>query len=127
MKRSFSPIYLGVLSGIILIILIINGLLEINRTKNGFYLLLEREGLVLLQHFEKNVQETLLSLQAIEGSPENQLNPSLSGFLSGLEESIAEYLLEAARRVDRLDGEKPLNLSDLQPISDQFLMTPIEI
>jgi hypothetical protein len=42
-KRNFSPIYLGIFSGILLIILIVNGLLEINRTKNGFYRLLERE------------------------------------------------------------------------------------
>ena len=39
-ERSFSPIYLAILSGIILIILIFNGILEINRAKNGFYLLL---------------------------------------------------------------------------------------
>ncbi|MGZ3514330.1 MAG: hypothetical protein ACXU93_10325, partial [Thermodesulfobacteriota bacterium] len=61
-KRSFSPVYLGILSGVILVILIINGLLEINRTKNGFYLLLKREGTVLIQHFQKNIQETLASL-----------------------------------------------------------------
>jgi len=65
MKRGFSPIYLAILSGIILIILIINGLLEINRTRHGSYRLLEREGSVLLQHSEKNVQETLLSLQEV--------------------------------------------------------------
>jgi signal transduction histidine kinase len=127
MKRRFSLFYLGILSGIILIILIVNGLLEINRTKNGFYLLLEREGFVLLQHFEKNVQETLLSLQSMEGSPGNPSNPSLSGFISGLEESIAEYLLEAAHRVDQLGDEKSLNLSELRSISEQYLITSIEI
>ena len=58
-KRGFSPIYLAILSGIILIILIINGFLEINRTRRGFYLLLQREAVVLIQHFEKNIQEAL--------------------------------------------------------------------
>src|SRR4030043_376759 len=126
-KRSFSPIYLGIFSGIILIILIINGLLEINRTKNGFYRLLEREAIVLIQHYEKNIQETLTSLQWVEGEPGKQLQTPVSGFFFDLEESIAEYLLEAIHRVDQIDGEKPLNPSDFQSFIDQYLVTSIEI
>ena len=68
-KRGFSPLYLAILSGILLVILIINGMLEINRTRNGFYLLLEREATVLLQHYEKNIQDTLSNLQLLEKSP----------------------------------------------------------
>jgi signal transduction histidine kinase len=127
-KRSFSPIYLGIFSGIILIILIINGLLEINRTKNGFYLLLEREAIVLLQHFEKNIQETLTSLQWMESGPgKHSLGPPVSGLFFGLEDSIAEYLLEAIHRVDQIDREKLLNSSDLQSLIDQYHITSIEI
>jgi hypothetical protein len=48
-QRNLSPLYLGIISGIILVILIINGLLEIQRARNGFYLFLEREGIVLTQ------------------------------------------------------------------------------
>jgi len=127
-KRSFSPIYLGILSGIILIILIINGLLEINRTKNGFYLLLKREGAVLIQHFEKNIQEALTSLQWVESGPgKHSISPSASGLFFGLEDSIAEYLLEAIHRVDQIDREKPLNSSDLQSLVEQYHITSIEI
>jgi len=126
--RSFSPIYLAIFSGIILTILIINGLLEISRTKNGFYRLLEREAIVLIQHFGKNIQETLTSLQLIEGVPGRQLlSPPISGFFFDLEESVAEYLVEAAQRVDQIDKEKPLNASDLQSLIDQYLITSIEI
>jgi signal transduction histidine kinase len=126
-SRGFSLIYLAILSGIILIILTINGLLEVNRTKNGFYLLLEREATILFQHFEKNVQETFLALQAMESTPRTSPNPSLSGFLFSLEESVAEYLLEAANRVDQLDGEKPLTSSDLQSLTDQYFFSSIEL
>lgn len=127
-KRSFSPIYLGILSGILLIILIINGLLEINRTKNGFYLLLEREAIVLIQHFEKNIQDALTSLQWMEGGPgKHSLGPPVSGLFFGLEDSIAEYLLEAIHRVDQIDREKPLNPPDLQTLIDQFHIASIEI
>ena len=127
-KRSFSPIYLGIFSGIILIILIINGLLEINRTQNGFYLLLEREAIVLIQHFEKNIQETLTSLQWMESGPgKHSFTPPVSGLFFGLEDSIAEYLLEAIHRVDQMDREKPLNPSDLQSLIDQYHITSIEI
>ena len=127
-KRSFSPIYLGIFSGILLIILIINGLLEINRTKNGFYLLLEREAIVLIQHFQKNIQWALTSLQWMESEPGKPSgSPPISGFFFGLEDSVAEYLLEAIHRVDQIDREKPLNPSDLQTLIAQYHITSIEI
>ena len=127
-KRSFSPIYLGIFSGIILTILIINGLLEITRAKKGFYLLLEREAIVLIQHFEKNIQETLASLQWMESRPgKHSSNPSVSGLFFGLEDSIADYLLEALHRVDQIDGEKSLNVHDLRALIDQYHITSIEI
>ena len=127
-KRSFSPIYLGILSGVILVILIINGLLEINRTKNGFYLLLKREGTVLIQHFEKNIQETLASLQGMEsGVEKHSLNPPMSRRSFGLEDSIAEYLLEIVYRLDQMDGEKLLDPTDLQSLVSQHRITSIEI
>ncbi len=127
-KRSFSPIYLGILSGVILVILIVNGLLEINRTENGFYLLLKREGTVLIQHFQKNIQETLASLQGTEGGAEkHSLSTQMSGLSFGLEDSIAEYLLEALYRVDQMDGGKPLSSADLQSFVDQYHVTSIEI
>jgi signal transduction histidine kinase len=127
-KRNFSPISLAIFSGIILIILIINGLLEINRTKNGFYRLLEREAIVLIQHFEKNIQETLTSLDLMESVPgRHLLSPSISGFFFGLEESIAEYLVETAHRVDQIDKKKPLNSPDFHSLVNQYLITSIEI
>jgi signal transduction histidine kinase len=127
-RRSFSPIYLGIFSGIILVILIINGLLEINRTQNGFYLLLEREATVLIQHFEKNIQEGLAALQSTEGGPgKRSFNPAASGLFFDLEDSVAEYLLEAAHRVDRIDREKRLNASDFQFLIEQYHITSIEV
>jgi signal transduction histidine kinase len=113
-RRSFSPIYLAIFSGIILIILIINGLLEINRTQKGFYLLLEREATVLIQHFEKSIQESLASLQA-------------SPHFFGMEESIADHLLDALHRVDQMDGEKTLSPSDFQSLVKQYSIASVEI
>jgi signal transduction histidine kinase len=54
-------------------------------------------------------------------------SPSLSGPFYDLEESIAENLLEAIHRIDKIDGEKPLNSSDLQLFADRYLVTSIEI
>jgi signal transduction histidine kinase len=127
-RQGFSPIYLAILSGIILIILIVNGVLEINRAQNGFYLLLKREAIVLIQHFEKNIHENLAALQVLENPRGSSAPPPLlSGTLYGLEESVAEYLLEAAHRVDQMDREKPLSSSDLQSLAEQYLATSIEI
>jgi signal transduction histidine kinase len=89
---------------------------------------LEREAIVLIQHFEKNIQDTFTTLQSMEsGSGGQSLNPPVSGFFFGLEDSIAEYLLEAIHRVDQLDREKPLNSSDFQSFIDQYRITSIEI
>jgi signal transduction histidine kinase len=128
LKRSFSPLYLAVLSGIILAILIINGLLEINRTKKGFYLLLEREATVHLQHLEKSIQDTLESLRLMDKAPGTRpLNPSLSGLIFSLEESIAEYLVEMAYRVDQIDGETSLTSSEYKALTDRYGVTSVEI
>ncbi len=113
-RRSFSPVYLAIFSGIILIILIINGLLEINRTKKGFYLLLEREATVLVQHIEQNLIEVLTSLQSSQS-------------LSGLEEPLAEYLLEVLHRIDQIDSEKRLTTADLQSLIHPYWVTSIEL
>jgi signal transduction histidine kinase len=127
-KRNFSPIYLAILSGILLIILIVNGILEINRAQKGFYLLLKREGVTYIQNFEKNIQDTLAALQWFENPSESPLpNVILSGTLFGLEESVAEYLLQAAHRIDQKDSEKPLSPFDLQSLTEQYAATSIEI
>ncbi|MGQ9637835.1 MAG: two-component system sensor histidine kinase NtrB [Thermodesulfobacteriota bacterium] len=114
--KGLSFFYLIFLSGIILTILIVNGLLEIQRTKNGFYHLLEREGFVLLQHFGKNILGAFSLLQAIE-----------EGKGGDLEESIAEYLLDLTHRIDQMDWEKPLTQMDLQFLREQYLLSSIEI
>jgi signal transduction histidine kinase len=127
-KRNFTPISLAIFSGTILIILICNGLLEINRTQKGFYRLLEREAIVLIQHFEKNIQETLTSLRWMEsGSARQLLSPSLSEFSFGLEASVAEYLIETVHRVDRLDQERPLKPPEFHTLVNQHLIASIEI
>jgi signal transduction histidine kinase len=127
-KRTFSPIYLAIFSGVILAIVFINGLLEVNRTQKGFYLLLEREATVLLQHYEKNVQEAMVAFQMLEnGSGKDPFTPPISGFFFGLEESVTEYLVEAVHRVDQMDREKPLTLSDFQSLINQYLITSVAI
>ncbi len=127
-KRTFSPLYLAIFSGVILAIVIVNGILEVNRTRRGFYLLLEREAMVLLQHYEKNVQEATAAFQTLEsGSGKDPFTPPNSGFFFGLEESVTEYLVEALHRIDQMDREKPLTLSDFQSLIDQYLITSVII
>ena len=127
-QRNFSPVYLAILSGIILVILTVNGLLEINRTRKGFFLLLEQEANLLLQYFQKNIQETLASLQTAEQISEGRSpNPSVSEFLFNLEESIAEYLVESAHRMDEADRNKPMSNSELRSWVEQYAISSIGI
>lgn len=51
----------------------------------------------------------------------------MSGSSFGLEDSIAEYLLEIVYRIDQMDGEKPLNPSDFQSLVNQYRIASIEI
>ena len=126
-RRSFSPVYLAILSGIILVILIINGLLEIHRTQKGFLLLLEREAHLILESLQKNMEETSEALNLLDRSPEERLShPSLSAFLNGLEEFVAEVLVESAYRVDQRDRRTPLGTSDLQAIAKESFVSAIE-
>jgi len=127
-KRNFSPVYLAILSGILLIILIVNGILEINRAQNGFYLLLKRKAVTHIQHVERNIQDTLAALQWLENPSKGSL-PSLilSGTLFSLEESVTEYLLQAGHRIDQMDREKTLTPPDLQSLMEQYLAVSVEI
>lgn len=126
-RRSFSPVYLAILSGIILAILIINGLLEINRTQKGFLLLLQREAHLILESLQKNMEETSEALTLLDSSPEERLShPSLSAFLNGLEEFVAEYLVDTAYRVDQRDRRTPLGTSEVQAIAEESFVSAIE-
>jgi signal transduction histidine kinase len=90
--------------------------------------LLEREAIVLIQYFDKNIQETLAPLQWMEGGPgKPSLPPPVPGLFFDIEGSVAEYLMEAIHRADQLEREKPLNVSDLQSLIDQYNITSIEI
>lgn len=113
-RRSFSPIYLAIFSGIILVLLTINGLLEINRTEKGFYLLLEREAAVLIQHIEKGIQEAVDSLQS-------------SRTFLGMEEWVAEHLIDVLLRIDQVDSITPLTSTDLQSIIHQYSLASVEL
>jgi len=121
--RSSSPVYLAILSGIILIILIINGLLEIKSNSKRFLSFCWKEKQpFFLQHFEKNIQKTFESLHEIENvSGGREVDPSFSGLLFNLEESVGEYLVEVAYNVDQIEGEKSLTPSELQSLGTAIL------
>jgi signal transduction histidine kinase len=126
-KKTFSPVYLAILSTVFLIILGINGFLEVNRTKKGFYSLLEREATVLIQHFEKNAKEAFTAIQEGENSRGTQLTSSFGAAFYGFEELAAEYLLDAAHQIDQMNEERPLSRSDLQTLAGQYGIGSVEI
>jgi len=93
-KNGVSAIYLAILSAIILIILIITGFMEINRTRE-VYLLLQREASSSFSTSRK-YSGALGFLQQLGKKTGTPADPSDSGFYYGLEESAGEYLVEAA-------------------------------
>ena len=73
------------------------------------------------------MEETSEALNLLDRSPEERLShPSLSAFLNGLEEFVAEYLVESAYRVDQRDRRTPLGASDLQAIAKESFVSAIE-
>ena len=71
--------------------------------------------------------ETSEALKLLDSSPEERLShPSLSAFLNGLEEFVAEYLVDTAYRVDERDRRTPLVALELQSIAQEFFVSAIE-
>jgi len=103
----FRPIFFLIIWGLLALLLLVNGIFESKRLKDNLYRLLYDEGSALIAGLEKSAQTTFASITALEAFPEasallisSPLNPL------GLEDSVADLLLDLAFQMDRELGTK---------------------
>lgn len=106
-----APLYLLLLCGLVLALLLINGLLEFRRTQQGLWKILEGQGLAYLDRQEKEIQAITAQLAALEGSnqPANPPLPPPYGDLLSLDSALAEHLMDVALDLDRSEREGRLS------------------
>ena len=127
-RLSIGPIYLTLICGLIILILIINGFFEINRTRKSLRTILENQGATLLRGLEREIQNTLSVIEVMEGVPGGHLlNIASSINFFALEDAIVDYLLEIAAAVDQDDADQPLSPLDLETLAQRKGVKRIEI
>lgn len=127
-RLSIGPLYLTLIHGLIILILIINGFSEINRTRKSLRAILENQGTTLLRGLEREIQNTLSVIEVMEGVPGGHLlNIASSINFFALEDAIVDYLLEIVAGVDQDDADQPLSQSDLNALAQSRGVKTVDI
>ncbi len=127
-RLSTGPIYLALLCCLIILILIVNGFFEINRTRKSLRDILESQGETLLQGLEREIQNTVSVIEVMEGVPGGHLlNIASSANFFAIEDAIVDYLLEIATLVDQNDASQTLSPSELERVAQTEGLKRIDI
>ncbi len=127
-RVSIGPLYLTLICCLIIVILAVNGFFEINRTRKNLRDILENQGVTLLRGLEREVQNTVSVIEAMEGVPGGPLlNIASSIDFFALEDAVVNYLLEIAAEVDQNDSQVTLSPSELKTLAEQKGLKRIDI
>lgn len=127
-RLSTGPIYLALLCCLIILILIVNGFFEINRTRKSLRDILESQGETFLQGLEREIQNTVSVIEVMEGVPGGHLlNIASSANFFAIEDAIVDYLLEIATLVDQNDASQTLSPSELERVAQTEGLERIDI
>jgi len=114
-RLSIGPLYLILICCLIILILIVNGFFEINRTRESLRAILENQGTTLLRGLEREIQNTVSTIEVIEGVPGGHLlNIASSTSFFALEDAVVDHLLEIAIEVDQNDAGQTLSPQELK-------------
>ena len=103
-RLSISPIYLGLICCLIIVLLIIGGFFEIKRTRANLRGILENQGTTFLRGLEREIQNTVSVIDVMEEVPGGHLlNIGSSVNFFALEDAVIDYLLGIAFTVDEAD------------------------
>jgi signal transduction histidine kinase len=123
-RLSISPSYLALICCLIILLFIIGGYFEINRTRKSLKEILEKQGVTLLQGLEREIQSTVSVIEVMEEVPGSHLlNIALSIDFFALEDAIIDHLVEIALLVDR----QALSGSQLEGLARREGITAIEV
>jgi len=128
-RRPFhSAYYLLPVLAVLLLLLLINGYFEIQRTRAQLFNLLETEGQLLLRGIETNATNLIKRfLDTGRRSPPTDLQESLETEpLLGLEELLIERLVDLGLRLDQEAARKPGDPEHRRGLIAQTGLTQIE-
>jgi len=127
-RLSVGPIYLVLICCLIVLILIVNGYFEINRTRNSLRGILENQGVALLRGLEREIQNAVSVIEVMEGVPGGHLlNITSSTNFFALEDAIVDHLLEIATAVDHNEATRTLSPSELKSLAEKEGLRGIDI
>ncbi len=125
---SIGPLHLTLLCCLIIIILIVNGFFELNRTRESLKAILENQGANLLRGLEREIQNSVSVIEVMEGVPgAHLLNISSSRSFFALEDAIVDYLLEIAITLDQTDADQTVSQPELKDTAQRNGIKKIEI
>jgi len=127
-RLPISPIYLALICCLIIVLFIIGGFFEIDRTRRGLRGVLENQGATLLRGLEREIQNTISVIDVMEEVPGGHLlNITSSVNFFALEDVVIDYFLEIARTVDKEEASHALSPGELKSLAREKGLEAIEI
>jgi signal transduction histidine kinase len=129
-KRTwiFRPLSFFIIWGFLALLLILNGTYEAKRAKDNLYRLLSDEGAAVIEGLTRNAQNSLISLSAAETMPEASVLMAFSPVnLLSLDESVIDWILEAALQIDESLGKEAVDRERLTRIGKEEKFAGIEV
>jgi signal transduction histidine kinase len=127
-RLSLSPTYLALICGLIILLLIIGGFFEINRTEKSLRGILENQGVTILRGLEREIENTVTVIEVMEEVPGGHLlNIASSISFFALEDTIIDHLVEIATMVDQGVAGQPLSTSKLESLAQREGLEAVEV
>jgi signal transduction histidine kinase len=125
---SIGPLHLILICCLIILVLIVNGLFELNRTQESLRAILENQGVTLLRGLERQIQNTVSTIEVMESVPgAHLLNIASSRNFFALEDDIVDYLLKIAALVDENAALQTLSPQELESAARSSGLSRIDI
>jgi signal transduction histidine kinase len=123
LQGPFSyPLYLFAVLMVLIAVLAVNGIFEIQRTRNQLFHILETEALVVIKGLEKNTGNIFALLSRDPASPAGLTLMEGSEEFLGIEDLVIEYLINQALELDQRDRNR-----ETSPVMDKGLKGKQEI
>jgi len=127
-RGIFRPLSFFIIWGFLALLLVLNGAYEAKRAKDNLYRLLYDEGAAVIEGLIRSAQSSLTSLTTAETVPEASVFMAFSPVnLLALDESVIDWILEAAFQIDHSLGKEPVDQERLTRIGKDEKFAAIEI
>jgi signal transduction histidine kinase len=127
-RLPISPTYLALICCLIIVLFIIGGFFEVDRTRRSLRGILENQGATLLRGLEREIQNIISVIDVMEEVPGGHLlNITSSVNFFALEDVVVDYLLEIGRTVDKEEASHDLSPGGLKTLAGEKGLDTIEI